>query len=404
MTSPDGRGSSRRILVVYGTRPEAVKLAPLIKALGATENLEPVVAVTGQHRQMLDQVNNLFGIQPAYDLDIIKPRQTLTDVTTRALQGLSRTVAHARPDALLVQGDTTTSFTGALAGFYHQVPVVHLEAGLRTGLRHDPFPEEMNRRLTSQLTDLHLAPTPRAKEALIAEGVAPSSIAITGNTVIDALLWTVGKWVPYTDHRITGLLRDSSRVILVTSHRRESWGEPMAAVARAVARLASAHPDVGVVLPAHLNPAVREVLLPPLQGLANVLIVDPLPYGEFCRLMNDSDLILTDSGGVQEEAPSLNKPVLVLRQSTERPEGVTAGVVALVGTDENKIVSETNRILSTLDESEGLAAGSSPYGDGKAAERAVAAISQMFGLGSRLADFEFSRGSGFPDAQRIQAV
>lgn len=377
----------RRVLVVYGTRPEGIKLAPLVAALDRAPGIAPVVAVTGQHREMLDQVNDLFGIVPTFDLDIITPRQTLTDITTRALTGLSTVLRDGCYDAVLVQGDTTTSLAGALAAFYERVPVVHLEAGLRSGRKLSPYPEEMNRRLTGQLTDLHLAPTDQARDALVAERIAPASIAVTGNTVIDALYWTVRLNVPYGDQRIPRLIRRSTGSVLVTAHRRESWGAPMAGVARAVARLASDHPDVAFVIPAHLNPRVREVLLPPLRDLENVLLAEPLPYGEFCHLMNDCDVLLTDSGGVQEEGPSLGKPVLVLRDCTERVEGVTAGTATLVGTDEERIVTETDRLLRERAGPRRSTWRPSPYGDGRAAERSLAAIRAMLGMGERLADF-----------------
>ena len=378
----------KRVLVIYGTRPEAIKLAPLVAALSTAPGIVLKVAVTGQHRAMLDQVNTLFGIVPDFDLDIIAARQTLAGVTTRALDGLHGLIAEDRPHAVVVQGDTTTSFVGALAAFYHQVPVVHLEAGLRTGVRGNPFPEEMNRRLASQLTDLHLAPTTTSRGNLIAEGIDPSSIVVTGNTVIDALFWTVAKRLPYGDSRIPELIKRSRRVVLVTAHRRESWGEPMSRVSRAIADLARRHPTVGFVLPAHLNPVVREVLLPPLEGLANILVVEPLPYGEFCRLMSDSDILLTDSGGVQEEAPSLGKPVLLLRETTERPEGVQAGVVQLVGTDHGAIVDAVNFVLTDRRTDSRLTPSRSPYGDGRAASRGLAAIQQLLGQGQRLADFD----------------
>ena len=377
----------KKVLVVYGTRPEAIKLAPVVAAIAASPGLSVTVAVTGQHREMLDQVNALFGIVPDHDLDILSTRQTLTEVTTRALSGLTAVLAENRPDVVVVQGDTTTSFVGALAAFYQQIPVVHVEAGLRTGVRNNPFPEEINRRLTAQLTDLHLAATPAARANLIAEGVKPADIAVTGNTVIDALLWTVDQRVPYVDARIPALLERCEHIVLVTAHRRESWGAPMERVARALATLTSANPDLGVVLPAHPNPVVRETLLPPLRERDNVLIVDPLPYGEFCRLMNDSDLLLTDSGGVQEEGPSLGKPVLVIRDTTERPEGVAAGVARLVGTQTGAIIEAVRRELSNDSRRILVDATTSPYGDGRASARSTAAIRALLTMGSRIADF-----------------
>ena len=379
--------NDKKVLVVYGTRPEAIKLAPVVAAIAESPGLDVTVAVTGQHRAMLDQVNALFGIVPDHDLDILSARQTLTEVTTRALAGLTTVMTENRPDVVVVQGDTTTSFVGALAAFYQQIPVVHVEAGLRTGVRNNPFPEEINRRLTAQLTDLHLAPSQSARANLIAEGVKPADIAVTGNTVIDALLWTVDRQVPYADARIPALLDRCERILLVTAHRRESWGAPMERVAQALSTLASGDPTLGVVLPAHLNPAVRETLLPPLREHDNVLIVDPLPYGEFCRLMNDSDLLLTDSGGVQEEGPSLGKPVLVMRDTTERPEGVAAGVARLVGTQTRAIVESVQRELSDDPSRIAVDPAASPYGDGRAAERSVAAIRALLNIGSRIPEF-----------------
>lgn len=373
------------IMVVYGTRPEAIKMAPLVAALERSSDLEPLVVVTGQHRQMLDQVNELFGIVPRHDLDILAARQSLEQITVRALEGLGEVIRAERPDVVAVQGDTTTSFVGALAAFYARIPVVHLEAGLRTADATSPFPEEINRRLTSQVASLHLAPTATSRDNLLAENVSPDRITVTGNTVIDALLDVVDRRVPYDDPALEGL--HGRPLVLVTSHRRESWGEPMARSARAIARLARRHPDTVFVLPAHLNPAVREVLLPPLRELDNVVITEPLPYGQFSRLMQDSTLILTDSGGVQEEGPSLGKPVLVMRESTERPEAVEAGTVRLVGTDEQAIVDEVSRLLEDEVHYRTMASAVNPYGDGRAAYRSVAAIEHFLGLGPRPADF-----------------
>jgi len=366
-------------MVVYGTRPEAIKLAPVITRIDSSERLACTVVVTGQHRQMLDQVNELFDIRPHHDLDIIAPRQTLQDITVRALAGLGDVIREEAPDAVVVQGDTTTSFVAALAAFYEKIPVVHVEAGLRTSNPYSPFPEEINRRLTSQVASLHLAPTRTSRANLVAENIKPERITITGNTVIDALLDVVARRLPFDDPALERL--DGRRMVLITAHRRESWGSPMAQAARAVRRLAQRYPDAAFVLPAHLNPVVREVLLPPLQGLSNVIITDPLPYGQFARLMQDSHLILSDSGGVQEEGPSLGKPVLVMRDTTERPEAVEAGTVKLVGTDEDRIVAEVSRLLDDSDHYTAMANAVNPYGDGQAARRSVQAIEHFFGLG-----------------------
>jgi UDP-N-acetylglucosamine 2-epimerase (non-hydrolysing) len=372
-------------MVVYGTRPEAIKMAPVVAALERSEHLAPVVVLTGQHRAMLDQVNSLFGIEAVHDLDIISPRQTLEDITTRTLVGLRPLLEQEQPDAVLVQGDTTTCFAAALGAFYHQVPVFHLEAGLRTDNRYNPFPEEVNRRLTTQLTALHLAPTSTSRANLLHDGVDPDSVVTTGNTVIDALLEVVERAAEFTRADLTAL--KGRRIVLITAHRRESWGEPMRQSGRAIARLADAFPDVVFVLPAHLNPTVREVLLPVVEGRDNVLVTDPLDYADFASLMSISEVVLTDSGGVQEEAPSLGKPVLVMRETTERPEAVTAGTVRLVGTDEERIVAEVTALLTDPAAYGAMAQAVNPYGDGRAAARCVQAMENFFGCADRPDEF-----------------
>lgn len=383
----------RKILVIYGTRPEAIKMAPVVKALENSPHLEPIVAVTGQHREMLDQVNALFNIVPQHDLDIIQPRQQLHEITMRALGGLTDAIRAERPDAVVVQGDTTTSFVAGLAAFYEKVPVIHVEAGLRTNDRYNPFPEEINRRLTSQLTSVHLAPTPTSKSNLVAEGISPDRIFVTGNTVIDALLEVVGRQLPRENAALEALDEvPGRRAVLITSHRRESWGEPMARTSRAIARLAKGFPDVLFVLPAHLNPTVREVLLPPIQGFDNVVVTEPLSYGDFALAMNASSILLTDSGGVQEEAPSLGKPVLVLRDTTERPEAVDAGTVRLVGTDEDLIVDSVSTLLTDDHAYAEMSRAVNPYGDGLAAGRVIGAIEHFFGVGDRPTDFDPTPG------------
>src|SRR4051812_20704691 len=316
---------SKRVMVVFGTRPEAIKVAPVILALREADDLEPIVVVTGQHRAMLDQVLEVFGIVPDHDLAIIQPGQTLTDITCRVLQGLAPVIESERPDLVVVQGDTTTTFAAAMAAFYAGVPVAHLEAGLRTGDKHSPFPEEVNRRLTTGLADLHLAPTASSRDNLLAEHVDPETVLVTGNTVIDALLTAVDRPVPYGDPALDDLDADPRRVLLVTAHRRESWGGGMQSIGKALAELARTEPDLLIVFPIHKNPIVRDAILPQVEPYANIRIVEPLGYGGFARLMQRSHIILTDSGGVQEEGPSLGKPVLVMRDTTERPEAVTAG-------------------------------------------------------------------------------
>jgi UDP-N-acetylglucosamine 2-epimerase (non-hydrolysing) len=377
----------RRVMVIFGTRPEAIKVAPVLAALEESPLFQPVAVVTGQHREMLAQVLELFSIEPDHDLCILEPRQTLTSVTTRALSGLEPLLELERPDAVLVQGDTTTTFVGALAAFYRQVPVFHLEAGLRTCDLASPFPEEANRQLTSRLASLHLAPTLGNKANLVAENVDPERIVVTGNTVVDALLQAVELSGDYGDPALADLDRDPRRVILVTAHRRESWGEGHAAVGRAIAEIARTEPDVLVVFPIHRNPVVREAVVPLLECLPNVRIVEPLAYGGLVRLMRRADMILTDSGGIQEEGPSLGKPVLVLRDTTERPEAVVAGTVRLVGTEETAIVGATRTLLHDESSYCAMATAVNPYGDGRAAARSVAAMAHFFGLGERPDEF-----------------
>jgi UDP-N-acetylglucosamine 2-epimerase (non-hydrolysing) len=370
-------------MVVMGTRPEAIKLAPIVLELERSPGFDPMVVVTAQHREMLDQVLDLFEIEADHDLNILRPGQTLTDVTVRGLEGLSPLVAQHRPEAVVVQGDTTTTFIGALAAFYQQVPVVHVEAGLRTGDVYSPYPEEINRRLTTQLSALHLAPTDTSAANLRAEQVADDKIIVTGNSVIDALLWTVDRRVDYGDPLLKGLDEDPRRVLLVTAHRRESWGEPMANIGRALASLAHSEPDLVIVFPIHRNPLVRDAILPHIDGLENVIVTDPLDYGGFARLMERADVVLTDSGGVQEEAPSLGKPVLVMRDTTERPEAIAAGTAALVGTDQAAIEGAVRRLLHDRGAYAAMANAVNPYGDGRAAARTVAALAHLFGDGPR---------------------
>lgn len=386
-TTNEDSSSARRVMVVFGTRPEAIKVAPLVQALQRSPLFEPVVAVTAQHREMLDQVLELFEIVPDFDLNIIEPRQTLTDVTTRALSRLSPLFDEVRPDMVVVQGDTTTTFVGALAAFYHQVPVAHMEAGLRTWDRYSPFPEEVNRSLTTRLANLHLAPTSTSRSNLLQEGISPSDIVVTGNTVIDALLWTVDARVRYEDPVLDQVEKDGRRMLLVTAHRRESWGEGMKSIGSALRGIALDEPDLQIVFPIHRNPVVREAIVPMVDDLPNVFITEPLAYGSFARLLNAAHVVLTDSGGVQEEAPSLGKPVLVMRDSTERPEAVEAGTVKLVGTDAKTIWSSVMTLLHDHDAYGAMANAVNPYGDGYAADRTVASMAHFFGAGERPQEF-----------------
>lgn len=374
-------------MVVFGTRPEAIKVAPLIQALRRSPSFEPIVAVTAQHREMLDQVLDLFGIEPDFDLNIIEPRQTLTDVTTRALSRLSPLMKEVSPDMVVVQGDTTTTFVGALAAFYHQIPVAHMEAGLRTWQRYSPFPEEVNRSLTTRLASLHLAPTSTSRRNLLQEGVSANDILVTGNTVIDALLWTVDAKVRYEDPILEKIEREGRRVLLVTAHRRESWGKGMKAIGSALRGIALDEPELRIVFPIHRNPVVRETIVPMLEDLPNVTVTEPLAYGSFARLLDAAHLVLTDSGGVQEEAPSLGKPVLVMRDTTERPEAVEAGTVKLVGTDAKTVWSSVMTLLRDPHAYRAMASAVNPYGDGHAAARTMAAIQHFFEAGPRPEEF-----------------
>jgi UDP-N-acetylglucosamine 2-epimerase (non-hydrolysing) len=378
---------AKRVMVVFGTRPEAIKCAPLIGKLLAAPDLEPVVVSTGQHRQMLDQAVGLFSIRPHYDLNVMKPGQSLSGVTCRVLHGLKPVIQREKPDAVIVQGDTTTTFSGALAAFYEQVPVVHLEAGLRTGDPLSPYPEEMNRRLVTQLSALHLTPTSSNRDNLLAEGVEHGSVVTIGNTGIDALLEAAAASNGYERPELRFLEEDTRRVLLVTTHRRESWGAPMAEIGRAVATIARGDPELLVVIPMHLNPVVRQALAPAVRDLPNVLVTEPASYGDFVRLMMRSSLILTDSGGVQEEGPSLGKPVLVLRDTTERPEAMAFGTARLVGTGRARIVDGVRALLYDPTAYAGMANATNPYGDGQAADRGVAAIRCFFGLGSPAVEF-----------------
>ena len=375
------------IMPIYGTRPEAIKMAPIVAALQESKTLDCFVTVTGQHRSMLDQVNSLFDIVPDHDLNIFAPGQTLNGILTKTIDGLDKLFSVNKPDAVIVQGDTTTSTAGAIAAFYHGIPVIHVEAGLRSHDLFSPFPEEANRKMTSQIASLHLAPTTTSRDNLLAENVTAADIVVSGNSVIDALFMTVDKHIPFTDPKLEELAAAGGRILLSTTHRRENQGEAMRNVGRALARIAAAEPDLTIVVPLHKNPVVRDAVMPFIEGISNIVVTEPLAYGEFTRMLSLSHVVLTDSGGVQEEAPSLGKPVLVMRENTERPEAVVAGTVKLIGTDEERIVSEVDRLLNDSAYFDSMANAVNPYGDGKAAERTVAAIEQMLGLGQRVSDF-----------------
>ncbi|MCW2277483.1 non-hydrolyzing UDP-N-acetylglucosamine 2-epimerase [Heliophilum fasciatum] len=369
------------VLSVFGTRPEAIKMAPVVKALEAYgEPIRSRVAVTAQHREMLDQVLRLFSIVPDEDLNIMAPEQTLYDVTSRALLGLRDVFTREKPDLVLVHGDTTTTFIASLAAYYQQIPVGHVEAGLRTGNKYSPFPEEMNRRLTGAIAELHFAPTATSEQNLLQEAVAPSGIYITGNTVIDALLATVRPDYTFADPALNAIDFAKQEVLLVTTHRRENLGEPMRQVYTALKTIIETRPKAVVIFPVHKNPAVRRVVAEVLGDLDRVHLIEPMDYEPFVNLMARSTLILTDSGGMQEEAPSLGKPVLVLRDTTERPEAVEAGTVKLVGTDGALIVREALTLLSDPLAYGAMANAVNPYGDGQASQRIAQAIAYHFGL------------------------
>jgi len=365
----------QKVLCVFGTRPDAIKMAPVVLELKRRPDQFVVhVAVTGQHREMLDQVLSVFAITPDFDLDIMTQGQTLAQVTTRALNGLDPILDSEKPDWVLAQGDTTTTFVAALGAFYHRAKFGHVEAGLRTGNKYDPFPEEMNRLLTTRLATLHFPPTPEAAANLRTDGVGEDAIVLTGNTVIDALLQVAAQPFTPDDLVLRDILDDPRRMILVTTHRRENWGEPMARIGRAVLRLVDAFPDTVAVVPWHRNPIVRDALRPLLDGHPRVRLIEPQDYVPFVKLEQKATIIVTDSGGVQEEAPSLGKPVLVLRETTERPEGVAAGTAKLVGTDTNLIIREASRLLSDPGAYAAQSHAVSPYGDGQAARRIAEAL------------------------------
>ena len=374
-----------KVMVVFGTRPEAIKMAPLVKALQrAAPAIQTVVCVTAQHREMLDQVLRLFDIQPEHDLNIMQPGQDLFDITANIITGLKPVLAAERPDLVLVHGDTSTTLAASLAAYYMRARVGHVEAGLRTGDKWAPFPEEMNRRITGAVADIHFAPTAAARANLLREGVSEGDIHVTGNTVIDALLDVVGKLREDGESRRRldeqfSFLNPHRRLVLVTGHRRENFGEGFQNICHALADIASGHPDVDVLYPVHLNPNVRQPVRDILAArrLDNVHLIDPVDYLPFVYLMDRSHLIITDSGGVQEEAPSLGKPVLVMRNTTERPEAVEAGTVRLVGTDRDKLVHETHRLLTDAQAYAAMAQAHNPYGDGKAVQRIVTTLLDM---------------------------
>lgn len=364
-----------KVLSIFGTRPEAIKMAPLVKELEKRKEIESIVCVTAQHREMLDQVLETFKIKPDYDLDIMKQGQTLGEITTRALNGLENVIKEVKPDIVLVHGDTTTTFAGALAAFYNQVTIGHVEAGLRTNNKYSPFPEEMNRQMVDCMTDMFFAPTNLSKENLLKENIPEEKIYITGNTAIDAMKTTVKK--DY-NHKELSWINSNERMILLTAHRRENLGEPMRNIFKGIKRIIDEFPDVKVIYPIHLNPKVREVANEVFNDCDRVKLIEPLEVFDFHNFQNKAYIILTDSGGIQEEAPSLGKPVLVLRDTTERPEGINAGTLKLVGTNENIIFEETKKLLLDKKAYEKMSKASNPYGDGHASKRIADAIIEHY--------------------------
>ncbi len=367
-----------RIMSVFGTRPEAIKMAPLVQELKKYPEIESLCCVTAQHRQMLDSVLEVFDLKPDWDLDIMTPRQTLSTITSKCLLGMDEAIEALKPDMILVHGDTSTTFAGALSAFYHQVPVGHVEAGLRTYDKYSPFPEEMNRKLVTSIADLYFCPTVNNRENLLKEAVT-DGLFITGNTVIDALKTTVREDYTFATEELNHLPYDEKKIILVTCHRRENYGEPMEQIFAAVRQIAAQFPDVDIVYPVHLSPVVREAAQRNLGGIANIHLIEPLDALEMHRLMHNSYLVLTDSGGIQEEAPALGKPVLVLRRETERPEAVAAGTVALAGVETDDIVQLASELLTNSARYDSMARAVNPYGDGTACPRIADAILYSFG-------------------------
>ena len=377
-----------KVMTVFGTRPEAIKMCPLVNELKKYKDIETVVCVTAQHRQMLDQVLEIFDITPDYDLNIMQSGQTLTGITARAIEGLEVAINESKPDIVLVHGDTTTSFAGSLAAYYAQVKVGHVEAGLRTFNKYFPFPEEVNRRLTGVIADLHFSPTVSNKKNLLAENVSENDIFITGNTVIDALKTTVREDFEFKTPELKNIDFDGKRVIVMTAHRRENLGQPLVNICHAVKRIAEEFSDVRVVYPVHLNPKVRDTAFTVLGDVENVTLCDPVDVEELHNLMARSYMVMTDSGGIQEEAPALGKPVLVLRGETERSEAAEAGTVRLAGCEEETIYFMAKSLLTDNEDYEKMAHAVNPYGDGEASRRTAEAILYHFGLGNRPEDFK----------------
>ncbi len=360
-----------KVMTVFGTRPEAIKMAPLVKKMEQNDNIDSIVCVTAQHREMLDSVLKIFDIKPKYDLNIMKHGQTITDVTNRVLKELESVIAKDRPDVLLVHGDTTTTFSASLAAFYNKVPVGHVEAGLRSGNIYSPYPEEMNRKLTGMIASIHFAPTVGNKANLLKESIDEDKICITGNTVIDALLSVVDEEYKFNNKEIDDIDYDNNKVILLTCHRRENWGKPMEDIFKAIKRVVQDNENVEIIFPMHLNPKVRDCARSIMGNMEKIHLIEPLDYEPFANLMNKVDVILTDSGGIQEEAPAIGKPVLVLRSETERPEAVEAGTARVVGVNEEDVYKSTNLLIRNGNEYSKMSNAVNPYGDGNACDRII---------------------------------
>lgn len=368
-----------KVMTVFGTRPEAIKMAPLVKKMEQNKKIESIVCVTAQHREMLDRVLEIFDIKPKYDLNIMKHGQTITDVTNRVLKELESVIANDRPDILLVHGDTTTTFSASLAAFYNKVPVGHVEAGLRSGNIYSPYPEEMNRKLTGMISSIHFAPTIGNEENLLKENIDKDKICVTGNTVIDALLSVINKDYKFNNKDIDDIDYEKNKVILLTCHRRENWGKPMEDIFKAIKRVVQDNDNVEVIFPMHLNPKVRDCAKSIMGDVKKIHLIEPLDYEPFANLMNKVDIILTDSGGIQEEAPAIGKPVLVLRTETERPEAVEAGTAKIVGVDEEEVYKSTNLLIRNQEEYSKMSNAVNPYGDGKACDRIIEHLIANYG-------------------------
>lgn len=376
----EGKGQEKlKVMTIFGTRPEAIKMAPLVKKMEEYEEIQPIVCITAQHREMLDMVLDLFDITPHYDLDVMEHGQSISDITVKVLKGIEEVLIKEKPHIVLVHGDTSTTFVGALAAFYQKIKVGHVEAGLRSGNIYSPYPEEMNRKLTSEIANIHFAPTRGNYNNLIEEGIKEEAIFITGNTVIDALLSVVEENYIFENHSLNQIDYENKKVIVMTCHRRENWGRPMEDIFEAVGEVAKENEDVEVIFPVHLNPNIQALAREKLGGMENVHLIEPLDYKPFANLLNKAYLVLTDSGGIQEEAPALGKPILVMRTETERPEAVEAGTVKIIGVEKARLKEELEKLLYSPKEYEKMANAVNPYGDGRASERTINTLLYHFG-------------------------